>query len=265
MITAEDAQASIDRCECPYCNDGKTYRALALHIYHAHGITAYKFRQQFGWNRHHPLSSAEYRYLRHQISKGNYKDKKGFVEYDQREAVRYRYLDGGKRNEAKEADCRASSDPKRVTAFLERCSKLDYSAIARRAPQETRIARSKKAADALWAKRDARQRSEYMKPIRAQMTAECIKRRTRNAQETFTKKYRGNPDWVSQWHKKVTQGIRDKRAKVPHCEWPTIVAAYEAGRTQVDIATDYGVTSGAVWWIIKKARAEASSQLEVKW
>lgn len=257
MITAEFAQECIDRCECPYCNDGKAYRMLPLHIYQSHGMTAYAFRQQFGWNRHHPLSSAEYRNLRHQIGKGNYKDNKGFVEYDRHEAVRYRYLDGGKRNEAKRADSRASSAPKRVTAFLERCSKLDHSAIARRVPREARVARGQKAAAALWEGMDAQQRSEFMKPIRARMTAAHQERRTHNAQCTFTQKYRHNPTWVSQWREKVAQGIRAKRAKVPHGDWPTIAAAHKAGRTQRSIAAEYGVTPSAIWRIIKKMREQS--------
>ena len=181
MITAEFAQECIDSCECPYCNDGKVYRVLPLHIYQAHGITAYEFRRQFGWNRRHPLSSAGHRLLRRQSGKRNYKDNKGFREYDQREAVRNRYRDGGKRDEARQSDRRVSSEPERVAAFLKH---------------------------------------------------------------------------VAPWLKPGMRGIGDKRTKVPRADWPAIVAAYEAGRTQRSIAAGYGVTQSSIHKVIKTARAE---------
>ena len=53
--------------KCPYCDDKRTFRCLAAHTSHVHGVTGYELREQAGLNRSASICSLEHA----QIMRGN--------------------------------------------------------------------------------------------------------------------------------------------------------------------------------------------------
>ena len=50
----------------------------------------------------------------------------------------------------------------------------------------------------------------------------------------------------------------NKRGKIPHQDWPSILARYEAGETLANIARTYGCSAPAVSYIVSRSRARGA-------
>lgn len=243
-------QSFIDACQCPFCKDGHIYKMLSEHINQIHNVTAYDFREMFGFNRGHNLCSEELVSKRAEISKlqaitnpldsrPNWRD------------LSSRYKDGGQRKEAKVLKSKLANTPEAKSRFKAVMLEVDRKVVAAKIPATTRIARAKHANEILWERMpNASQRSEYMKPIRAKMTDGDIKRRAHNMAETMKREYFSNPEWKVKWHNNISLALK-RRAKVPQTEHDNIRKLFTEQQLRPDdIAKLYGVSGSRIRQIV---------------
>lgn len=246
----------VEACQCPYCQDGKVYKMLPLHIYQIHRITAYEFREMYGMNRTHKLSSSKTSELMRE--KAKQRDKAAWLKYDRKKAVEFRYQDGGQRDETIRAKRIKAQQEETKLRFAEAMTRVDRRKVAERIDPAIRSFRASHAARSLWVNKTKEERSQYIVPIRAKRTEESKKVARANANKTMRLKYFNNPIWYSQWKHKLRKS-KQAKAKVPRHEYPKIVQLYNNGMTQARIATCYGVSGGMIYLIIKSHRLGLST------
>lgn len=254
-LDPETAERYIQAYQCPYCRDGEVYKMLPLHIYQMHGISAYEFREQLGWNRSHKLISTETSELMSQMGKRNINI--AWAKFDRHKTCLHRYEDGGQRPEAIKAKQVIANQPETKTRFYTAMAQVDRKAVAAKIPFEVKSARGRKAAKACWEKQSEEQKRATVRRIQSARTPESEMRRIAHAQITMKDNYWSDPAWRAKWRKSVTEGIQ-ATAKIPRSDYAKIVSLYENDKiSQGKIASQYGVSGALIHLIIKSYKLDS--------
>ena len=256
--TPEEVERYIQAYQCPYCRDGKTYRMLSLHICQIHGLTAYKFRELYGFNRSHRLCSYETSELMIENIQRRGGPNKAWLEYDRRKSIEHRFEDGGQRPESIKRKKALAKMPENIESFLEKMAKVDRKMLAAQMPPDVRKAIAAKGGKALVRLVGQKNMVERMAYGRSQRTVESEQKRIKHANVTM-QKYREDPYWHENWLSKTTEVIQTK-AKIPRSEYERIASLSDCKQSQAQIARIYGV-SRALISLILRAYKEGLSTL----
>jgi hypothetical protein len=217
--------------QCPYCQDGITYKVLPLHISLIHGISAYELRQEYGFTRGHKLSSPEYSKRKSEIHKKVARNNKPFMQFDRKLSTLHRYEDGGERPEGREHRLESLNRPERRKITSDTFKKLDHKAISAKIPKEVKQRVAHAGGEARWKNVPLEERKKTLANVRARLSPEDKKRRIEHARQT-----------------KLSHKFR----KIPPSEYPRLISLRKDGKSQKEIAEIYHVSQTHVGVTLRK-------------
>jgi len=238
----------INASQCPYCQDGKTYKMLASHICKIHGLSGYELRKELNLNRGHKICDPDYSNKISKVHKRVVKDNKPFLQYD-RHTIKNRYEDGGQRNEAIENKSAIALTPERQALFSEVMSKVDRKAIAAKRTPEQRIRISAMGQAALRAKIGKNGMRKLMLYARTKRTPESEKVRIVHAQKTMKEKYWSDLTWKADLIEAMKVAGK-RRRRVTDEMISNIFEWTRNGLSQCEIGKKLNISHGRVWQIL---------------
>jgi hypothetical protein len=241
LATVAEIRLGITQQKCPFCHNPRSFRELAQHTYHMHGISAYDLREMAGLNRGEsicdPIFSAE--------CAERSPNSEAFLKFDRSVIASIRETE--ERPQARESRLRFANSPEHIVAFREAIKNVDFKAIAQRVPPEVRKGCSRLGFRALRKKYGDEQIKKWMLEARSKRTPESETKRIEHAQKTM-RTYWDNPLWRMKWRKAVSQGAR-KHAKISSDQHPSIRERVKRGESLSVISQEYGVSKSLIWLI----------------
>jgi len=229
---------------CPFCGDRRIFKSVASHTVNAHGVSGYELREMAGLNRGSRICLAEY----------SQECRERTFSRPDAEIARALALGRGLPKEKRDATWRPEGrerqlidrrSPKRQRLFKTSMAKIigQRSEIAKRRSPEAIREQTLRVINAN--ERFMSNATAEVISARARYASSFIKPETHKKAAMIAipiiKELHKQKEWKEKWREHLIKSLQ-KRAKVPHSDYPLILSRASRGEKLKDIATEYGVT-----------------------